>query len=131
MRYYCGVDRKEPRRRLEQRQNAVRSAELQRPLEAYGWALHRVAGSHYLFTAGETEEEALEMLRDAMAGWFESALAHGDPIPEPEPPGATRYSGYITVRMPPSLHRHLAEQARSEGVSLNQWAVTLLARGLG
>ncbi|MBA2447498.1 MAG: type II toxin-antitoxin system HicB family antitoxin [Chloroflexi bacterium] len=85
----------------------------------------------HCFTAGETEEEALEMLRDAMAGWFESALAHGDPIPEPEPPGATRYSGYITVRMPPSLHRHLAEQARSEGVSLNQWAVTLLARGLG
>jgi len=35
-------------------------------------------------TAGETVEEALWMLRDAMEGWVESALVHGDPIPEPE-----------------------------------------------
>jgi antitoxin HicB len=35
------------------------------------------------FTAGETEVEALDMLRDAMAGWFESALARNLPIPEP------------------------------------------------
>jgi len=34
-------------------------------------------------TAGETEEEALAMLRDAMAGWFESALMRELPIPEP------------------------------------------------
>lgn len=34
-------------------------------------------------TAGETEEEALLMLRDAMAGWFETALSHGWKIPEP------------------------------------------------
>lgn len=34
-------------------------------------------------TAGSTVEEALEMLRDAMEGWIESALVGGDPIPEP------------------------------------------------
>lgn len=34
-------------------------------------------------TAGETEEEALLLLRDAVAGWFETALAHGWKIPEP------------------------------------------------
>lgn len=34
-------------------------------------------------TAGESEEEALAMLKDAMAGWFETALAHGWEIPEP------------------------------------------------
>ncbi|MCO5202735.1 MAG: type II toxin-antitoxin system HicB family antitoxin [Chloroflexi bacterium] len=35
-------------------------------------------------TAGATVDEALEMLRDAMEGWIECALAAGDPIPEPE-----------------------------------------------
>ena len=33
--------------------------------------------------AGETAEEALGNLYEAMAVWIESALAHGDPIPEP------------------------------------------------
>jgi len=82
-------------------------------------------------TAGETEEEAVELLREAMAGWLTVALQRGQPVPEPATSPDERYSGYISVRMPRSLHRRLAEQARAEGVSLNQWAVTLLARGLG
>lgn len=36
-------------------------------------------------TAGETEVEALENLREAMAAWFESAIIAGRPIPEPLP----------------------------------------------
>jgi predicted RNase H-like HicB family nuclease len=36
-------------------------------------------------TAGETPAEALRNLDDAMALWLESALVHGDPIPEPQP----------------------------------------------
>ena len=35
-------------------------------------------------TAGETVEDALEMLRDAMEGWVECALLAGEPIPQPE-----------------------------------------------
>jgi len=42
------------------------------------------------FTAGETPEEALELLRDAMALWFKSMLAHGEPIPEPQAWAAAR-----------------------------------------
>lgn len=34
-------------------------------------------------TAGATPEEALRNLDEAMAAWLSSALAHGDPIPEP------------------------------------------------
>jgi antitoxin HicB len=34
-------------------------------------------------TAGETPGEALQNLDEAMAAWVESALAHGDVIPEP------------------------------------------------
>jgi antitoxin HicB len=35
------------------------------------------------------------------------------------------------MRVPKSLHRRLAERAKTEGVSLNTLAVTLLAEGLG
>ena len=35
-------------------------------------------------TAGATMEEAASMLRDAMEGWIECALAAGEPVPEPE-----------------------------------------------
>jgi predicted RNA binding protein YcfA (HicA-like mRNA interferase family) len=49
------VDRRELRARLARRPNAVRFEELQRLLEAYGWALVRVRGSHHTFRrAGET-----------------------------------------------------------------------------
>lgn len=39
---------------------------------------------HGCVTAGETIEEALELLRDAMEGWVECALEAGDPIPQPQ-----------------------------------------------
>ncbi len=78
------------------------------------------------FTAGETESEALDLLHDAMAGWFESAIARGLSIPEP----AGQESGRMLVRMPKSLHRRLLERAEQEGVSANQLAVAILARGL-
>ncbi len=83
-------------------------------------------------TAGETEMEALENLPEAMAAWFESALEHGDPIPEPTrvPTGPTT-SGKLLVRMPRSLHARLIERAEQEGVSANQLAVAAIAREVG
>jgi predicted RNase H-like HicB family nuclease len=81
-------------------------------------------------SAGDTSAEALALLEEAMAGWLASAVAHGDPIPEPVE-DADHYSGRVLVRMAPALHRRLAEQARVQGVSVNQWLVTLLAQGSG
>jgi antitoxin HicB len=88
------------------------------------------------FTAGDTPEDAMAMLRDAMAGWFETALRDGQRVPEPStrwPRGAaeTRYSGKFVLRLPRSLHRQLADRAEAEGVSLNQLALTFIAQGLG
>jgi antitoxin HicB len=34
-------------------------------------------------TQGESREEALELIREAIEGYIESLVAHGDPIPEP------------------------------------------------
>ncbi len=38
------------------------------------------------------------------------------------------YSGKISLRIPRSLHMKLAEEARQEGISLNQYALYKLAR---
>lgn len=38
------------------------------------------------------------------------------------------YSGKILLRIPKSLHRRLAEAAKVEGVSLNQYALYRLCR---
>ena len=45
-------DRREMRRRIAQHPNAVRFDDLRRLLEAYGWTLDRVRGSHYIFARG-------------------------------------------------------------------------------
>jgi predicted RNA binding protein YcfA (HicA-like mRNA interferase family) len=47
-----GMDREELRRRIAQHPNAVTIRELQGLLEAYGWTLERVRGSHHIFTRG-------------------------------------------------------------------------------
>lgn len=78
---------------------------------------------------GETLEEAYEMIRDAQKCWLEVALERGIEIPEPT--GIEEYSGKFNVRMPKSLHRTLAEKAKEEKVSLNQYINYQLARGLG
>lgn len=78
---------------------------------------------------GDTPEEAIEMIQDAMRGWIEVSLEDGDPIPEPRP--LEDYSGKFVVRVPHSLHRELVEHAEREGVSLNQYINVALARAVG
>lgn len=73
---------------------------------------------------GDTAQEALEMVRDAMEIWISSALEDGESIPEPS---ATEYSGKFLLRLPKSLHRDLAERATREGVSLNQFILYQLS----
>jgi predicted RNA binding protein YcfA (HicA-like mRNA interferase family) len=46
------VDRAAMRRRMAQHQHSVSLAEARRVLEAYGWTLGRIRGSHYFFTRG-------------------------------------------------------------------------------
>ena len=81
-----------------------------------------------LVTAGETEAEAVELLHDAMLLWIGAALEEGQAIPDPA--AGREHSGKLLVRMPRSLHRRLLERAEDEGVSANQLAVALLAKGL-
>lgn len=78
-----------------------------------------------------TQVERLEhvgvMAAEILKLWLETAYEQGLEIPEPSAP--SHYSGKFVVRLPRSLHRRLAESAAQEGVSLNQYATTLLAAG--
>lgn len=75
---------------------------------------------------GDTIEEAIQMGNDAKLAWFEASLKEGYPIPEPGGNGA--YSGQFKLRLPKSLHRELAEHAKLEGISMNQYCLYLLAK---
>jgi len=78
---------------------------------------------------GDTIKDAIIMGEDAKKAWIETRLEEGQDIPEPF--SADNYSGRITVRAPGSLHRDLVEQAEREGVSLNQYLIYLLSKGIG
>jgi antitoxin HicB len=80
-------------------------------------------------TEGDTREEALAELDDAMRGWLEVKLEDGDPIPLPITDA--RFSGKFLVRVPKSVHRELSQRAEHEGVSLNQYVVSALSRCVG
>jgi antitoxin HicB len=72
---------------------------------------------------GDTPEEALTDLGSAKILYFKAALASNYEIPEP----IERYSGQLEVKLPKSLHRDLATQARREGVNLNTLIVSRLS----
>lgn len=78
---------------------------------------------------GETAEEALASVHASMHIWFATALLKGLEIPEPGED--VTFSGKFVVRVPTSLHRKLATQAKEEGVSLNTLIVTLLSGEVG
>jgi predicted RNase H-like HicB family nuclease len=77
-------------------------------------------------TCGETVEKAVANALDAKREWMEAALEEGIKINEPD--SLENYSGQFKLRLPRSLHRILAEQAKREGISMNQYCVYLLSR---
>jgi len=78
---------------------------------------------------GETAEEAMEMIEEARQLWLESAYEDGLDISLPRED--REYSGKFNVRFPKSLHRRLDQMADREGVSLNQFLVSMLSRAVG
>ena len=78
-------------------------------------------------TQGETLEEAIANINEARELWIETVYEAGDEIPLPSTDDT--YSGKLLLRMPKSLHHHLAEAADRENVSLNQYIVSVLSRG--
>jgi len=89
----------------------------------------RVVELRGCMTEGATSVKAIENLDDAMREWIRTQLEDSDPIPQP---GAeAKYSGKFVVRVPPSLHRDVAERAERESVSLNAFVINAIARAIG
>lgn len=107
--------------------NAGYSEELKRNSDGTYFA--RIVEFPGCMTEGDTEAEALENLKDAMRGWVEVQLEDGDPIPPPL--SDDQFSGKFVVRVPRSVHRDLSQRAEREGVSLNQYVLTALAKAIG
>ncbi len=93
-----------------------------------GW-FARVRELPGCMSQGETADDAVANIQEAMHLWLEVSLEQGDAIPEPRT--EEEYSGKFVVRVPRSLHRDLAEMASQEGVSLNQFINTALAQSVG
>lgn len=77
---------------------------------------------------GETPEEAIRNLEEAMTGYIGASLDHGKPIPPPV--GLKEFSGHFPLRLSSELHREAAMRAMYEGVSLNQWIGQAIAERL-
>ncbi len=93
-----------------------------------GWFVE-VAELPGCMSEGNDPGDAIAMIRDAMRCWLEVALEDGLPIPEPRE--LEQYSGKFVVRVPRWLHRELVRTTDQEGVSLNQFVSTALARAVG
>jgi len=80
---------------------------------------------------GDNPEEALDNLKSVIETWLEVAREDGMEIPEPRIYTDSEYSGRFTLRVPRTLHRQLAQEAEMEGVSLNQFILSLISYNLG
>ena len=78
-----------------------------------------------LIAYGDDLEEGMAELEEVKKAWFSSCLRRNVKIPEPL---TKKYSGKLLLRMPKSLHAHLAEEAEDENVSLNAFIVSKLAQ---
>ena len=66
-----------------------------------------------------------EVAEDAKKSWISSRIERGLEVPEPR--NEEDFSGKILLRLTKSLHRTLSNQAKREGVSLNQYILGLLS----
>ena len=69
---------------------------------------------------GQNPGELRKEFANSIETWLEVCKERGI---EPEKP----YSGRMTIRLAPELHKHLAASAAKAGKSLNTWVVDSLA----
>ena len=81
------------------------------------------------FSSGDTPEDAMEMLDEAIELWVEAELEDGHDIPPPS--RAVEYSGRLTLRLLPSIHERAALLAEHEGVSLNRYLANAISYYVG
>jgi antitoxin HicB len=79
---------------------------------------------------GKSRAKAIDMAFDNLRDWIEDALESKDQIPEPKPI-VELPSGKWVQRVPRTMHAELVILASNDGVSLNQFVVSVLSREIG
>jgi predicted RNase H-like HicB family nuclease len=80
---------------------------------------------------GETPEESLHELQDAIQAWISAAKKVGNPIPPPSSRQQEELpSGKVLLRLPKTLHAQIIDRAARDGSSLNTCVVMLLSKAL-
>jgi predicted HicB family RNase H-like nuclease len=74
----------------------------------------------------ESQELALKGIRELVAETIQDLKENKEEIPEPF--SIRKYSGKFMVRIPPDVHRKLAELAAEEGVSMNRLVSARLSK---
>jgi len=75
---------------------------------------------------GDSFKEVYDLAIDAIEATAEIFAEKGRAMPKPHE-DQYDFSGRVTLRIPKSLHRSLANSAEDEGVSLNHYLVSILA----
>ncbi len=118
-----------PKKKQIEKQSLEYYLSLQYPVTVYpdadGGYVAEIKDLPGCLTQGETLEETMTNINEARELWLETVYENGDKIPLPSTDD--NYSGKLLLRMPKTLHRHLADAADKEGVSLNQYIVFLLS----
>lgn len=78
---------------------------------------------------GDTLDDAFASIEEAKALWIRTVLESGGSVPPPR--GEDDYSGRFVVRVGASVHRDLVRLAALDGVSLNAFVTSVLARETG
>ncbi len=81
-------------------------------------------------THGDTLEEAIGNIDDALGSYLGALEKLGKELPKPTVL-SPEYSGKLVLRMPTWLHRDCAYLAELQEVSLNQLLVSLISYALG
>ena len=79
-------------------------------------------------TQGETWEETGAMARDAMTAWISGAIEDEEEVPIPD---METTPARFVLRLPRMLYQTLSRAAKREGVSLNQYMLSVLASAAG
>jgi predicted RNase H-like HicB family nuclease len=81
------------------------------------------------YADGATPNEAIENLEHVALGWVEICLERGFQIPEPF--DNRDFGGKVALRLPQSVHRQASWMAEQDGVSLNQFLVSVISQYVG
>jgi len=87
----------------------------------------RVAELPGCMTWTDTIEALWPMVEDAKRAWIEDALEHGDTVPEPLDPSPE----LVLLRLPDELHTQVKQQARREGLPMDRFLASTIARAVG